>query len=152
MSFRRERLPDPVDFFEGQGLTLKGPGKWKTTECIFHGGSDSFRVNTENGAWACMNCGEKGGDVLAFQMARTGEEFIEAAKALRCWDDDGRPSAVKPLPFSARNALEVIRLEALICAVAACNLAQGVDLTEADKQRLITAAGRIEFIASEIVK
>lgn len=152
MSFRRERLPDPADFFEGQGLTLKGPGKWKTTECIFHGGSDSFRVNTENGAWVCMSCGEKGGDVLAFHMARTGDDFVKAAKALGCFDNDGRPSSTKPLPFSARQALEVLRFESLLCAVAACNVAQGVDISEEDRHRITQAAQRIETIAGAVAR
>ena len=64
--FMRDRLPDPVSFFEAEGLTLTGPGKWKTTRCDFHDGSDSMRVNSESGAWRCMNCGAKGGDVLAY--------------------------------------------------------------------------------------
>lgn len=152
MSFRRDRLPTPVDYFDSQGVQLKGPGKWKTSGCGFHGGSDSFRVNTETGAWVCMACGEKGGDVLAFHMARTGDEFVEAAKALGCWDDDVRPSAVKPLPFSARSGLEVLRFESLLCAVAACNLAKGLALSDVDRSRLVEAAGRIEFIASEVAR
>jgi hypothetical protein len=67
MPFDRTLLPDPVTYFENQGLTLKGPrsAKWKTTTCNFHGGSDSMRVNVATGAWVCMSCGEKGGDVLA---------------------------------------------------------------------------------------
>jgi hypothetical protein len=150
MGFRRERLPDPVEFFEGQGLQLKGPGKWKTTRCEFHGGSDSMRVNTDNGAWCCMNCGAKGGDVLSYYMQHTGEDFVKAAKALRCFDDDGRTSSTKPLPFSARQALEVLRFESLLCVVAACNLAQGVAITEADRRRLTQAAQRIETIAGAV--
>ncbi len=51
MSFDRERMPDPVSYFEGEGLKLSGPGKWKTTGCTFHGGSDSMRINVASGAW-----------------------------------------------------------------------------------------------------
>lgn len=150
MSFRRDRLPEPADFFEGQGLRLVGPGKWRTAACEFHGGSDSMRINTETGAWVCMSCGEKGGDVLAYYMARTGAEFVEAAKALHCWEESGRPSAAKPLPFPARGALEVLRFEALLTAVAACNLAQGVPISDEDRARLLQAAGRIETIAGAV--
>ena len=93
MPFDRTLLPDPVTYFENQGLTLKGPrsAKWKTTVCNFHGGSDSMRVNVATGAWVCMSCGEKGGDVLAYEIKDGGREFVDAAKALGCWVDDGRP-------------------------------------------------------------
>jgi DNA primase len=63
-------------------LVLKGPAKWKTTECIFHDGSDSMRINSESGGWVCMACGEKGRDVLAFYMRRHGVDFVSGAKAL----------------------------------------------------------------------
>ena len=88
-----DRLPDPASYFESQGLKLTGPrsAKWKTTECAFHGGSDSMRVNVHSGGWVCMACGAKGGDVLAYQMAAHGLEFVDAAKALGAWVDDGRP-------------------------------------------------------------
>ena len=146
MSFDRTLLPDPVAYFENQGLTLKGPGraKWKTTACNFHGGSDSMRVNTENGAWVCMSCGEKGGDVLAYEIKDGGREFVDAAKALGCWVDDGRPQVqTKPTPLSPRLALSVMAFESTLAAVAAGNVANGVTLTEADRARLMVAANRI---------
>lgn len=150
MSFRRDRQPDSIDYLEGRGVTLKGPGKWKTGQCEFHGGSDSMRVHVESGAWVCMACGEKGGDVLAYHMAITGKDFVEAAKDLGCWEDDGREPKQKPLPFSARQALEVLRFESLHVLVAASNLAQGVTITEEDRKRLLVAATRIETIAGAV--
>ena len=146
MSFSRVLLPDPTTYFEAQGLKLSGPrsAKWKTTACIFHGGSDSMRVNTATGAWVCMACGEKGGDVLAYQMAVTGAEFMDAAKALSVWVDDGKPhTPQKPSPLSPRSALSVLGFEATFVAVAAGNVAQGVVLTDVDLARLMTAVGRI---------
>ena len=82
--FERDRLPDPVSYYEAVGLKLTGPrsSKWRTTECKFHGGSDSMRVNVATGAFRCMNCGARGGDVLAYHMAESGLEFVDAAKAL----------------------------------------------------------------------
>lgn len=150
--FVRDRLPDPVSFFEAEGINLTGPGKWKTGRCDFHGGSDSLRVNTEAGGWCCMACGEKGGDVLAYRMKLHGEEFIEAARALGAWDESSAPRGIrhKPLPFSARAALEVLRFDALHVAVAACNLAQGCALTEEDRAALVAAAGRIQRVAEEV--
>jgi hypothetical protein len=154
MPFDRSRLPEPTTYFEGEGLTLKGPGKWKTTACLFHGGSDSMRVHAGSGAWVCMACGEKGGDVLGHHMQRHGLDFVEACKALGAWVDDGQPSKYRQhqLPFSPRAGLEVIRFECLLVAVSACNLAKGIELATADRERLLQAAARIEFIASEIAK
>ena len=84
MPFDRTRLPEPAGYFASQGLTLKGPHRspWQTTACSFHGGSDSMRVNVINGAFVCMNCGVKGGDVLAYEMQASSLEFVAAAKAL----------------------------------------------------------------------
>lgn len=144
MSFDRERMPDPQSYFEGEGLRLKGPGKWKTTACTFHGGSDSMRINIGTGAWVCMACGASGGDVLAHHMQAHGLEFIQAAKALGCWTDDGRPQRPqKPAPLPPRAALQVLAFEATLAAVGASNVARGVPLTEADRSRLLKAAGRI---------
>ena len=146
MNFARNLLPDPVSYFENQGLILKGPrsAKWKTTACNFHGGSDSMRVNVATGAWVCMSCGEKGGDVLAYEIKAGGREFVDAAKALGCWVDDGRPPVkTKPTPLSPRLALSVMAFEATLAAIAAGNVAKGVNLTDADRARLLVAANRI---------
>ena len=146
MSFDRTRLPDAPTYFESKGLRLKGPStaKWKTTTCNFHGGSDSMRVNVATGAWVCMSCGEKGGDVLAYEIKDGGREFVDAAKALSCWVDDGRPQVqTKPTPLSPRLALSVMAFESTLAAVAAGNVANGVTLTDADRARLMVAANRI---------
>lgn len=150
--FVRDRLPDPVSYYEGEGLRLVGPGKWRTTECRFHGGSDSMRINTETGAFVCMACGVKSGDVLGYEMQMHGREFVEAAMALGAWEPTANPRGVKhkPLPFSARAALEVLRFDALHIMVAGCNLAQGLTLSEQERSALVDAAARIERIATEV--
>lgn len=151
--FVRHRLPEPSSFFEGEGLQLVGRGKWRTARCDFHGGSDSVRVNVDTGAWVCMaGCGAKGGDVLAYRMQKYGEEFIEAAQALGCWDEGAEPRTLKhrPLSFSARAALEVLRFDAFHVAVAACNLAQGLTLSDVDRKALIDVAARIDRVAAEV--
>ena len=145
MTFDRRNLPDPISYFESEGLKLTSRGKWRTTECKFHGGSDSMRINTDSGAFACMaGCGARGGDVLAYHMAQHGLEFVEAAKALGAWIDDGKPATQhKPTPLSPRQALEVLSAECNLVAIAAGNMAQGVHLTIAERQRLLTASNRI---------
>lgn len=153
MSFDRNRLPEPTAYFEFLGLVLKGAprSKWKTTECRFHGGSDSMRVNTENGAWRCMACGEHGGDVLAFEQRVTGADFVTAARALGAWVEDGKTPAQqqKPRAFSARDGLEVLAQETNLVVIALAAAAHGTPLSEADKARLLEAAGRIAAIARE---
>lgn len=149
-SFTKSLLPDPVTYFEGLGLRLVGRGDWRTTKCLFHGGSDSLRINVRSGGWVCMSCGAKGGDVLAFHMEFQGMDFVSAAKDLGAWVPNAYQSAQRPLPFVARDALGAIRFEALLCAIAACNLARGTNLTDSDRERLVLAAGRIEFIAREV--
>lgn len=51
--FIKNNLPDPLSYFETEGLELVGRGKWRTIECSFHGSSDSMRINTAKalGAW-----------------------------------------------------------------------------------------------------
>lgn len=151
MSFKRHLLPDPAGYYEAQGLKLTGPrsAKWKTGPCVFHGGSDSTRFNTMTGAYVCMaGCGAKGGDVLAYEMASTGADFVAAAKAIGAWEDDGKPQAPqKPTPLSPRAALSVMHAEAMLTAVAAGNMARGVQLTVKDHARLLTAANRILHLA-----
>jgi hypothetical protein len=148
MTFQRDNLPEPLGYFESHGLVLKGPGKWKTTSCTFHGGSDSMRMNTGNGAWVCMSCGAKGGDVLAYEMQFTGADFVDACKAVGAWVDDGRvPAQHKPSPLTPRQALSVLAFESTLAAVAAGNAARGIALSGADLARLMTAVGRINMIA-----
>ena len=152
MTFERNLLPDAASYFEAQGLKLAGPrnAKWKTTVCQFHGGSDSMRINTQSGGWCCMSCGESGGDVLAYSMKLHGMEFVDAAKQLGAWVDDGKPQRPqKPTALPPRAALEVMAFECNLVAVAAGNLAKGVLLSDADRARLMVAAGRINRIAGE---
>lgn len=78
--FQRERLPDPPDYFARAGLRLIGRGPWRSALCPFHDDRNpSLRVNVETGAYRCMACGAKGGDVLAYHRARHGLSFAQAA-------------------------------------------------------------------------
>lgn len=148
MSFNRAYLPDTVNYYEAEGLKLTGPGRWKNTMCIFHSGSDSMRINLQSGGYCCMNCGEKGGDVLAYHMAAHGMDFIQAAKALGAWQEDGKPHVhYRPKPMPAGDLLQLLAEESMIVAVAAANIAHGVILTDQDRERCLMAAGRINLIA-----
>ena len=148
MAFDRERLPEPLGYYESQGLQFRErKGKWRTARCDFHGGSDSLRVNVQTGAWVCMSCGVHG-DVLAYEMQLTGADFVSAAKALGAWFDDGKPAIQsKPTPISARAALQALSFEALLVAMEAARVAKGAKPTEADKARVLAASNRIIRIA-----
>lgn len=148
MTFERDRLPDPRSYYEAQGLVLSKGKKWVTTACQFHQGSDSMRINLQSGAFVCMaGCGARGGDVLAYHMAIHGLEFIEAAKDLGAWVDDGKQPPTAPAPFTPRQALEVLMTEVNLIAVVAGNVGRGVVLSETERTRLLQAAGRVLRIA-----
>jgi DNA primase len=85
-AFKRDRLPNPEEYYREQGLN---GGEWKSAVCSFHDDTrPSLRVRVDTGAFRCMTCGAKGGDVLAFHMQRYGLAFIEAAKALGGWEGE----------------------------------------------------------------
>lgn len=149
MSFARELMPDVAAYYEGQGLTLKGPARapWKTTACNFHNGSDSMRVNVKTGAFCCMSCGQSGGDVLAYHQRAHDLEFIDAAKALGAWVDDGAPARqTKPSPLSPRQGLELLAFESQIVAMVAAKIARREPVQADDSRRVLEAAGRIDFV------
>ena len=148
MAFDRERLPEPLGYYESQGLTFRErKGRWRTTRCDFHGGSDSLRVNVSTGAWCCMACNAHGGDVVAFQMAAHGLSFIEAAKQLGAWIDDGKPQQHRrPKALPAHEALELIKRESNLVAIEAARLANGHAITSDIKARLLQAAGTINHV------
>ena len=147
----RSRLPDPVSFFESEGLVLRGPGKWRTTRCGFHDGSDSMRVNTESGGWVCMACGEKGGDVLAYAMRMHGLEFLEAARSLGAYVEDGKPhkGGTKPGGLSPRDCMAVVSFELLVLGVIVSDLRAGKRPSEPDTLRFWQAIGRVGFVLDE---
>ena len=150
MGFERDRLPDAVSYFENEGLTLRGPGKWKTTRCNFHDGSDSMRVNTTSGSWVRMNCGVKGGDVLAYEMQATGTEFVRAAQELGAWVDDGRPPpTTKPAALPPRAALAALAHETSLLFIEAARMTKGYVPTPDDIARMGQAAGTIQLIAQD---
>ena len=144
----RDQLPDAVDYYSATaGLKLIGAprSKWKTTACEFHGGSDSMRIHMERGAFICMACGAKGGDVLAYHMAAHGLGFVDAAKALGAYQEGGKPAAagLRPARIPARDLLKLVAFEISVASMVAADLAQGRTVSETDRDRLMTAAGRI---------
>ena len=149
--FRRDRLPDAVGYFEGEGVSLTGPGRWKSGPCRFHGGSDSLRVNVQSGAWRCMNCGAKGGDVLAYAMQLHGLDFVEAARALGAYADDGRPhkGPMQAATLPARDAMQLAAQEILLALVVISDIQRGVSPSVDDWRRFLGSAARLDLLAQE---
>lgn len=147
MTFDASRLPDALSFFDAEGIDLQGRGTWRTGPCVFHGGSDSLRVNVKTGRWVCMaGCGARG-DLIAYHQAVHGGDFVDTCKALGAWVEDGRPvPRQRRIPFSARDALEVAAFEIHLAAVAAGNLATGIELDRQDRERLSLTASRLHTI------
>lgn len=146
--FLKNQLPDAVSYYESEGLTLQAGRKWRTSRCDFHGGSDSLRINTESGAFICMaGCGARGGDVLAYHMAAHGLAFVDAAKALGAYREDGQSNCQsKPLPVPARALLEVAGFELTVCVVALADALKG-RISDQDLDRFRLAAARVIYIA-----
>lgn len=88
--FKRALLPSPYIYLNQIiKLAYKGNGEWVTAVCPFHDDtSPSLRINLEKGAFCCMACGVKGGNVLDFHIKFTGLSFIKAAKDLGAWEGD----------------------------------------------------------------
>ncbi len=147
MSFDRTRLPSWQEYAEAEGLPLTGKGKWRTTRCDLHGGSDSMRINTDSGGWCCMSCGAKGGDVLGHMMQTHGAGFVQAAQALGAWVDDGKPAPVRPRGISASDAMSVLSEDLHMCAIVISDIRRGVTPTDGDWQAFLGAAGRCISIA-----
>lgn len=149
MNFEREKLPEPVSYYEAHGLSLQGPrsAQWRTTECRFHGGSDSMRIRVATGAFVCMACGARGGDVLAYEMAVHGIGFVEAAKRLDAWVGGYDPQRhIRTNPLSARDALSVLTDEATLIAIEGMRMSSGVVPSAADLERIRRAAARVRHI------
>ncbi len=82
-----KRCVDPFDFYarEQELVRIKKSGKWmEGGKCPFHNDrkSGSFYVNLQNGSYRCHSCGAKGGDIIAFTMAKYGLPFRGALEKL----------------------------------------------------------------------
>lgn len=149
MAFNRERLPDPIAYYQGQGLNLMGSHQaaWRTTQCQFHGGSDSMRIKVATGAFVCMACSARGGDLLAYEMAVHGVGFVEAAKRLGVWVGNATPQRhIRPTALTARDALSVLTDEANLIAIESGRMAGGIKLSPEDRTRFLVAVGRFNHV------
>ena len=85
--FDRDLLPSAEDYFHDLfgPLRFNGAG-WAKARCPVHGAdrNPSLSVN-RSGAWRCHRCDESGGDIVSFEMFRTGADFKQAVQELGAW-------------------------------------------------------------------
>ena len=107
-----------------------------------------MRIKVATGAFICMNCGARGGDVVAYQMAAHCLSFLEAAKQLGAWSGgEPRKEHIRPTALSARDAINVLAFEGTLVAIADCRSAKGIKPSPKDLERILMAVGRINHIA-----
>jgi hypothetical protein len=88
-ALRRDRLPEPKDYYRKQFGTLPTRSDWFSARCPFHEDKNpSLSVNLAHGGCCCHTCGVRGGDVLAFHMRLKAIDFVAAAKDLNAWGVD----------------------------------------------------------------
>ena len=149
MTLQKEKLPDPVNYYESEDLNLQGKGMWRTTRCEFHGGSDSMRINTKTGGFVCMAaCGARGGDVLAYHRAKHSMTFTEACKDLDAWTDDGTPlhNHNRPTKLSSSSLLK-LAADDLTLSVMLMSDALAGKFKDQDLDQLIQVTSRIIFLS-----
>lgn len=114
-----------------------GPGRWIAC-CPAH--------EDRSPSMTLRECED--GRILCHCFAECSFESIVAAVGLGM--EEWFPAEVAPVsraasrPFPASDVLAALADEALVVAVAASNVAQGVELTGQDRERLMVAASRIE--------
>ncbi|SOD40560.1 DNA primase [Nitrosovibrio sp. Nv4] len=89
------------------------------------------------------------GRVLLHDFAGCPTSDVLAAVGLTLEDlfperQEGYSGAKERRPWSAIDVLRCVAFEALVVSIAANNVAQGVELPEADRKRLLLAASRLQ--------
>lgn len=85
-NFNKHNLPSPTEYYQDQGIHLRGSSEWTSTLCPFHKDKrPSLRININSGGYICMSCHAKGGDIVSFHMRKFGLSFKDACIALGVW-------------------------------------------------------------------
>ena len=85
--FDRNRMPPVADYYKRIFGELRfNTSGWAQVRCVFHeDGHASLSIHCERAAFRCFACNARGGDMLAFEMRRSGADFKGAARALGAW-------------------------------------------------------------------
>jgi hypothetical protein len=120
------------------------PGQWSAC-CPAHedrGPSLSVRENSDGAVLVHCFAGCSVDAVLGALGLALSDLFPPRAKS-------GREPQRQPRLLTAPQALELLDAEATFIAVAAANIANGVNLTQPDLDRLLQAAGRVGWLREQ---
>lgn len=160
--FIREKLPDPLTFYQDRGLILQPGKKWRSTSCEFHNSKSTMRINMNSGGFTCMGqCGAKGGSVLDYYMAINGVDFYTAAKALGAIEDDGTPytGPKRPSRIPAHDLLILASSDLYQCSMVVSTLLNAMvvnpefektlepKINITDLESFFEAAGRVIYVS-----
>lgn len=133
----------PIDRVLGSldKIQKRQDGQW-SARCPSHqdnGPSLSIRENPDGAV--LIHC--FGGCTVTDVVAAMG---MELADLFPPQEKSGREPQRRPRPLSASQALELLDSESQLVVTAAVNVAHGVTLTPADRQRLLKAAARVSWL------
>ncbi len=143
-----ENLPDSIAYYESLGHVFSSKGEWMTTNCEFHGGSDSMRIHRTSGSFKCMNCGIHGGGIISYHMQRFQVDYLQACKELgvNLGGSNNRPPD-RPKPLPAARAIELMSMEARIVWMLLTKIKTGKKLEGHEIESLRTSTLQIVRIA-----
>jgi hypothetical protein len=141
----------PIDLVlaraESHHLRANGPNRWRMVGCC-HGGTNRSTVS--------IGVGENGA-VLLKCWAGCSAERIAGSLGLQLSDlFPPRESHARPLKrrrlITAGQALDLLHDESQLVALTAANIANGVEVTDEDRARCLTAAGRVAYLRDEVMQ
>jgi hypothetical protein len=151
-SYKSNRLTTAAKFMQPIELVLRGlsgvrqrqPGQW-SARCPAHddrGPSLSVRESSDKAVLMHCFAGCTVHDITAVLGLNMSDLFPPR---------DSRPDEPwrHPRLLTAGQALELLRREAMLTLMAASSLSKGETLTEQDRDRLLKAVGRIEYLCIE---
>ncbi len=145
-----ENLPDPIQYYENLGHRFTSKGEWMTTDCPFHGGSDSFRVHRPSGSFKCMSCLQSGGGIISHYMQYHGVDFKQACIDLGAWKESGNYRPInRPSPISASKLLNLLCFELQIVWNELTRVKLNKNISPEDMERVRTATKRILWAMGE---
>ena len=138
-----------LDRLAGHKLRENSPGRWRAI-CPSCGERNPNTLSVGEGA--------NGAVLLRCFKSECGVETIAQALGLEITDlfpprpaepGDGAKRTGRRRLLSAHQALGLLADEANIVATAAANLAHGLDLSDQDRDRLLTASARVTTLMEE---
>lgn len=140
----------PIDLLLSRLAPFKlrdsGRDRWRAC-CPAHGGSNSstLSVGVRDDGAVLLKCFH---GCSTYEVA--GALGLELSDLFPSRESHCAPLAKRRL-ISDRQALKLLHDEAQLVAMCGANIAHGVELTDDDKARLLTAAGRVAYLRDEVM-